>query len=135
MGCALSSCSKQLAHSTKLSQGALSPPNACGPPVGADMMGSVHSLTRLLLCAAHLPPSPPPQTQPGLCSKAGTQPLQLCYMNFVLFGDWNTLNTLLLEHCLSLEKAPLLSSPLSPTAPWVPAGRRQTCYGHYAEGT
>lgn len=41
---------------------------------------------------------------------------------------------LLLEHCLSLEKALVLCSSLLPTSVLVPVGQRQTCYFHYADG-
>lgn len=91
----------------------------CGP----RRWGGVLGLSCVLRSAAHRPTSS--HGRP-LLRNQNIAPATLL-LEFCASFDWNTLNTLLLEHCLSLEKAPVLSSSLSPTPPLIPAGQRQTC--------
>lgn len=80
-------------------------------------MGSIQSLSGLHH-AAHLPISSPLQMRGASAQKPehGTCNSVTWILCFFMGGS-TLLSTFLLEHCLSLEKAPVLSSSVSPIPP------------------
>lgn len=115
MGYAFSNCSEQLASSSKLS-----PRKKLFSSQGVFRFSVVGWVNGCVSCvlhyAAHLPASSALQKQWGLCSKARIAPatllLDVCGVCLLFF----LLNTLLREHCLSLEKATVLFTSLFPTS-------------------
>lgn len=112
-------------------QGSFSPLNGCGALVGGWPDVLCVQFVPLLCCAASLPPSSPPQTQPGH-SPCNSVTWILCFFFFFGLEYFEYLVTWTLPFS---RESPLLSSPLSPPPPQVPAGQRQPVMATMQKGT